>query len=67
MNSLNILESMLRNCKAEQYINNFTNNGVDTFCLKLLNAQDLEELGVQDEETRNTLLKRLANLQIPSE
>lgn len=67
MNSLNILESLLRSCNAEKALANFKNNGVDTFCLKLLNGEDLEALGICDEETKSQILKRIANLQIPSE
>ncbi|ERL94324.1 hypothetical protein D910_11605 [Dendroctonus ponderosae] len=64
---MDLLETVLRSCQAEQYINNFKDHRIDTYILKLLVEEDLELIGIDDEETRVRVLQHFANLQIPTE
>lgn len=64
---MDLLSTILRSCNAEIYIQNFKIHQVDSFTLKLLNHEDLEIIGVNDEEHRNNILKQIEKLQIPAE
>ncbi|KAK9874358.1 hypothetical protein WA026_002708 [Henosepilachna vigintioctopunctata] len=64
---MDLLTSLLKGTEADQYINNFRDRNIDPFTLKLLDADDLEALGITDEMQRCTILKIIANLQIPAE
>ncbi|KAJ8926217.1 hypothetical protein NQ314_021426 [Rhamnusium bicolor] len=64
---MDLLQSILRSCDAENYYDNFRNNGIDSFTLKILNNDDLQIVGVQDEDVRARILKHISNLQIPTE
>lgn len=64
---MDLLSSILRSCNTEKYIDNFKTHQVDSFTLKLLNDEDLDIIGVDNEEDRKKLLKHIENLQIPAE
>lgn len=64
---MDLLESVLRASNAQKYIENFRNYGIDASVLKLLDDEDLKRLGVDDPNTRNTILQNAINLQIPSQ
>lgn len=64
---MDLLETVLRSCQAEQYIRNFKDHRIDTYILKLLVEEDLELIGIEDKATRARVLQHFANLQIPTE
>ncbi|KAJ8919705.1 hypothetical protein NQ315_006233 [Exocentrus adspersus] len=64
---MDLLQSILNTCGADKYIENFRSNGIDAFTLKILNNEDLKIIGVEEADVRNSIVKHVANLQIPSE
>lgn len=64
---MDLLGTILRSCNAEEYIDNFKNNQIDTFTLKLLREEDLKILGIDQEEKRKNILKCIKDLQTPAE
>lgn len=64
---MDLLQSILRTCRAEEYIENFKNNGIDAFTLRILSDEDLKIIGVKEVDIRELILGHVSNLQIPSE
>lgn len=64
---MDLLETILRSCDADKYVNNFKENGIETYILKILVDEDLEAIGVEDAELRAKILNHCKNLQIPTE
>jgi hypothetical protein len=64
---MNLVESILRTCKAEEHTNVFKEHGIDGFALKMLNDEDLQMLGVTEEEKRSAILEHANNLLLPAE
>ncbi|XP_018567712.1 uncharacterized protein LOC108908238 [Anoplophora glabripennis] len=64
---MDLLQSILRTCRAEEYTENFKSNDIDAFTLKILNDEDLKIIGIKEEDVRESILKQVSNLQIPSE
>ncbi|KAG5880121.1 hypothetical protein JTB14_027058 [Gonioctena quinquepunctata] len=64
---MDLLQTILRSCECEEFYNNFKNNGIDSFTLKILDDEDLQIIGIQDVEKREKVLRHINNLQIPSE
>lgn len=64
---MDLLSSILRAYNAEKYIDNFKTHQVDSFTLTLLTEKDLQLIGIPDKVHRETILKQIENLQIPSE
>ncbi|KAJ8951278.1 hypothetical protein NQ318_008181, partial [Aromia moschata] len=65
--STDLLRSVLATCGAEMYTDNFKNNGIDLFTLKILSNEDLQIIGIPDEDMRCRIIENVANLQIPAE
>lgn len=64
---MDLLETVLRSGGFGEFVENFRTNKIDSFSLKLLNDQDLQLLGIEDETERKKLIKVIHNLQIPAE
>ncbi|XP_060525743.1 uncharacterized protein LOC132701666 [Cylas formicarius] len=62
-----LLEPILRTCKAERYIDNFREFGIEPYVFKILGHEDLSAIGIEDENLRTDILNHFANLQIPTE
>lgn len=64
---MDLLETILRNAKAEEFIENFRDYEIEASTLPLLSNEDLEIIGVCDQETRLNILSVAKNLKIPKE
>ncbi|CAH1119468.1 unnamed protein product [Phaedon cochleariae] len=64
---MDLLQTILRSCQSENYYNNFKNSGIDSYTLKLLTEEDLEDIGIENVVNRKKILKHFSNLQIPTE
>lgn len=64
---MDLLDSILRSAKAEQYIDSFKENGIDTYTLSLLTEKDLKLLKIEDHDIRQNILNRIKSLQIQKE
>lgn len=64
---MDLLETILRACDADQHVGKFKAQGIDSYLLKVLVEEDLQELGIEDPETRIRILNHCSTLQIPTE
>lgn len=64
---MDLLESILRTANAEHFTERFKEQGIETVTLSLLTDEDLRLLGIEEENIRQDILKRIANLHIPKE
>lgn len=64
---MDLLETVLRNSNAYDFIESFRKNNIEATTLPLLQDADLETLGIKDEKIRKLVLKNSSNLQIPCE
>lgn len=64
---MDLLDTVLRASNAERYSDNFKKYHVDSSLLLLLSDEDLQKLDVDDPTIRQSILKNVKNLQIPSE
>lgn len=64
---MDLLDSVLRKAKAENFAEKFKANGINTTTLSLLTDEDLQLLDINNPDIRQEILKCIENLQIPKE
>lgn len=64
---MELLDTVLRTCKAGDYVDNFVQNDVDISNLQLLNDEDLKIIGIDESNIRENIIKKAKELQIPLE
>lgn len=64
---MDLLETLLRNAKAADYIQNFRDYDIEVSSLPILSDEDLKLIGIDDENVRCNVLNLARNLKIPSE
>lgn len=64
---MELLDSILRTCKAADYIENFVQNDIDLYSLQLLSDDDLKIIGIEESCIRENILEKAKDLQIPLE
>ncbi|KAJ8968449.1 hypothetical protein NQ317_018132 [Molorchus minor] len=64
---MDLLQTVLQSCGAENFVENFKDNSINTFTLKILSDSDLKLIGIEDEDLRSCIINHISNLQIPTE
>lgn len=64
---MDLLDTVLRASGAESYVDDFRKRKIDARTLPLLNGEDLQLIGIDNEDTRKSILQKSSNLQMSRE